>query len=65
MNCTDCGEKVPNGWSEDGLWVLGWRFFSGPSVTGKPLNYLWCPGCSRNRRPKKPDQLEGQDTLFT
>ena len=40
----------------DAARMLGWRFFTGKSVTGKEINDVVCPACAGNAEPpeKKP-----------
>lgn len=66
MRTCFCGQVMPEGRTMEGLRVLGWTFYDGPNFNGTHLVSLTlCPDCTRSRRVKAPDVLDGQEDLFS
>ena len=69
-SCVHCATPTPSGYTENGLRVLGWHHYFGPSfdngvLATRDLIDRWlCPECLRNKRVAKVATLEGQQELF-
>jgi hypothetical protein len=46
------------------LRVQGWRLYSGPSQTGKPLDVTLCPWCAGTATGPEPSWRVGCDTCW-
>lgn len=54
ISCHHCPRTTKS--SEAGARHLGWRFFKGLSLTGKPLDDVICPVCTGQDAPE-PDEI--------
>jgi hypothetical protein len=67
-NCFHCATPTPDGYTENGLRVLGWHHYKGPPFRSNDvvveLDRWLCPECLRNKRVAKVATLEGQQDLF-